>query len=116
MSTNKINKLEPSTPISHWAKRVKNQNFDQSIKEMDNYGNTVFRAYSGGHLHCQFGPALIRVDGTEEWYLFGFPVEDASVKTIKSILEDIKLAPLYINHTVFKYTARWALKNFKDKP
>lgn len=82
-----------------------------SVQELDVDGNTVYRHKPEGYLHCFFGPAIIWKNGTHEWFLFGHKMEEKTIELMKSILEDVKLAPLYINHTVFKYTAKWMLKN-----
>lgn len=45
----------------------------------------------------------------KEWWIKGTQLSDDQVETIKKILCDKTLAPLYINHEIFKYTAKYVL-------
>lgn len=63
-------------------------------------------------LHCHFGPAIY-YPNYEAWYIKGDELSNKEVLKMKSILADIKLAPLYLNDPIFRYTARWVLKDFK---
>lgn len=60
--------------------------------------------------HCAFGPAWFNAT-EEKWYIKGRRLSDDQVLEMKKILEDIKLAPLYLNHDIFKYAAKHVLKS-----
>lgn len=60
--------------------------------------------------HCAFGPAVILPNGKEGWSIKGIELNEEEVSTIKSILADIKLAPLYLSDHLYKYTAKHVLK------
>lgn len=79
-------------------------------KIKDKYSGTI--SYEvGWDLHCSFGPAVLYKDGSGEYYIEGSQLKPKEVKLFKEILVNIKLAPLYINHPVLKYPAKWKLKN-----
>ncbi len=59
--------------------------------------------------HCAFAPAVSNTD-TERWFIEGIELVPEEVTTIKSILADIKLAPMYLNDPLYKYTAKHMLK------
>jgi hypothetical protein len=43
---------------------------DESIESIDKYGNKIWKNEQG-QLHRLDGPAVIRTDGTQEWYVNG---------------------------------------------
>ncbi len=93
--------------------RVSEDEWENPIRSEDNH-DINFKVK--GILHCAFGPAITRKDKSTYWYIKGNIIDGKNVKIMKSILADIKLAPLYLNDPLFKYTARWVLKNFNGKP
>ncbi len=89
-------------PEDFWSQKPK--------KIKDKYSGTISYEVDD-KFHCSFGPAILYKDGTNEYYIEGSQLKPKEVKLFKEILENIKLAPLYINHTVLKYPAKWVLKN-----
>lgn len=63
-------------------------------------------------LHCSFGPALVS-GTTQEYYIEGTKLTDEQKNIFQSILQNIKLAPTYINHDIFKYPSRFILGYYK---
>lgn len=61
--------------------------------------------------HCPFGPACKDPEGRPRWFLDGFELNDHAIQLMQEILYDVKCAPLWINHPIFKYPAEWSLKN-----
>lgn len=69
---------------------------------------------NGATLHCPYGPAKFLL-GNYSYYLIGKKLnQDLSLK-MEAILKNIELAPLYLNHKLLKYPARWVLKNYKKE-
>lgn len=72
-----------------------------------------------GVLHCAFGPALTYLRSKDKsffreeegWYIKGNQLTKIQVDEIKEILVDLKKAPLYLSHDIFKYAAKYVLKN-----
>lgn len=63
-------------------------------------------------LHCAFGPACITEGSAVEiWCIKGQTLSQGQIEEMKGILNDIKKAPLYLNHDIFKYAAKHVLKN-----
>lgn len=87
---------------------ISEDEWDNPIQFKEN-GTIYFRVRN--IIHCPFGPAVLNI-GDSAWYIKGSKLEDKDVKVVQSILENIKLAPLYLNDPMFRYTARWVLKNF----
>lgn len=102
-------------PINENLSSRQNEVWTKSVKETDHEKSTVYRNRPGGFPHCFFGPAVIRQDGISDWYLFGNKVKKQDLIILKSILSDVYLAPTYINHVTFKYTAKWVLENYKKE-
>lgn len=70
-----------------------------------------FRCMVGPELHCSYGPAEVELD-KEDYYIEGTKLDGIQIETFKKILQDISLAPLYVNDPVFKYPAKWMLRNY----
>ena len=70
----------------------------------------AYKAKNSELLHCPFGPACVDTNGQERWQVNGHQLDNKQIKLMKEILEDIKLAPLYINHPIMKYPAQWVLR------
>ncbi len=86
--------------------------WDENVeKEVFKDGSWCYR--QNGAFHCPFEPALLSIDGTPLWYIEGALVSDMDLNIVKKVLEDIKLAPLYLNQPIVKHTAKWVLKHYQ---
>lgn len=61
-----------------------------------------------GYRHHYTKPAVSN-PYRKEWWMKGSKLSDEDVKVIEKIMSDITVAPLYINHELFKHLARNAL-------
>lgn len=85
---------------------IEESRFDNPVKDVT--GETTF--YKVGHLsHCAFAPAISN-PSTERWFIEGIELLEEEVAKIKEILADIKLAPMYLNDPLYKFTAKHMLK------
>lgn len=87
-------------------------NWDEPV-EKETFPDGTFCYRLKGEFHCPFAPAVPYKDGTPLWFIEGRMLLDAEVSIVKSILEDISLAPLYINDSIYKYPSKWVLKGTK---
>lgn len=60
--------------------------------------------------HSPFGPSHY-FKGKPSWYINGMWLNPKEVKIAKNILSDPSIAPLFLNHKIFRYPAQWVLEN-----
>lgn len=87
---------------------IKADLWENPRKEVRLDGTIVYKVDQ--YRHCAFGPAWVTKTETK-WFIRNQELSDDGIKMIQAILADIKLAPLYINDPVLRYTANWMLKN-----
>lgn len=62
--------------------------------------------------HCPFGPADLDIN---IWIINGITLNDKEIEMAKQILDDVTIAPLYLNDPILSYPARWVLKYGSEK-